>query len=406
MSHIDFTKAGFATKAIHAGAYEDKQYGALATPIFQTSTYTFESVEEGGDVFEGKTNKYAYCRHGNPTVKSLELKLAELEGAEAAVATGSGMGAISSCLLGLLQAGDHVVASDCVYGCTDVVMRQILPTLGIETSRVNTTDLAAIEAAIKPNTKMVYFETVANPVMRTTDIAAVAEIAHKHGCIVVVDNTFTPPPICQPIKHGADFVLHSMTKYLNGHGDVVAGCICGNAADIKTITSRAVGKMTGSELTPFAAYLVIRGIKTLDLRIKQHSENAKAVAAWLEKQPFVKAVYNPCLDSNKESKAVAAKQFEGGLTTGMVTFEVKEYKGMSEFEVAKKFVNKLQIPGIGVSLGDADSLIQHPASMTHKNVPEDAQLVAGITKGMIRFSVGLETIDDIIADMEQSAAQL
>lgn len=406
MSHIDFTKTGFATKAIHAGAYDDQQYGALATPIFQTSTYTFDSVEEGGDVFAGKTNKYAYCRHGNPTVKSLEIKLAALEGAEAAVATGSGMGAISSCLIGLLKAGDHVVASDCVYGCTDVVMRQILPTLGIETSRVNTTDLAAVEAAIKPNTKMVYFETVANPVMRVTDIEAIAEIAHKHNCIVVVDNTFTPPPICTPLKHGADFVVHSMTKYLNGHGDVVAGCICGPQADIKTITSRAVGKMTGSELTPFAAYLVIRGLKTLDLRVKQHSENAKKVAEFLEKQPYIKAVYNPCLASNAEDKARADKQFEGGLTTGMVTFETKEYKGMSDFEVAKKLVNGLTIPGIGVSLGDADSLIQHPASMTHANVPEEGQIAAGITKGMIRFSVGLECAEDLIADLEQSAANL
>ena len=406
MHDIDFSKVGFSTLAIHAGAYEDKQYGAEATPIFQTSTYTFEDMDEAEGVFRGEVPKYAYGRHGNPTTATLEKKMAALEGAEAAAVTGSGMGAVSSVLLGLLKCGDHVVAADTVYGCTDVVIRQFLPTLGIETTQVDTSNLEAVEAAMRPNTKIVYFEACANPTMRVTDIAAVAEIAHKHGAIVVVDNTFTPPPVCQPLKCGADVVLHSMTKYLNGHGDVIAGVICSDAETIHTIISRAVGKLTGSELAPIASYMVIRGLKTLDLRMKAHSANAKAMAEYLEKQPYIKAVYHPSLKSNTKNYEIGKKQFREGYCTGMVTFECAEYKGMSEYEVAKKLLNNLCIPGLGVSLGGPDSLIQQPASMTHANVTPEGRKEAGITEGMVRFSVGLENIEDLIADFEQSAAKL
>lgn len=405
MSKIDFTKAGFGTTVIHAG-HNGNANDTLATPIYQTSTYTFETVEEGGLTFAGQLPKYDYSRVGNPTVKVLEDKMAVLECTEAAICTGSGMGAVSSALMGLLKAGDHVIAADCVYGCTDVVMRQILPSIDIETTLVDTTNLAAVEAAIKPNTKIIYFETAANPTMKVTDVAAISELAHKHGVKIVVDNTFTPPPICRPATLGADIVLHSMTKYLNGHGDVVAGVVCGSAADIKQIGYRAVGKICGSHMAPSNAYLVIRGMKTLELRLQRHGDNAKQIAEYLEKQPYIKAVYHPSLASNGASYEIAAKQFDPEFTTGMVSFETKAYNGMSEFDVAKKLVNNLTIPAIGVSLGDPDSLIQHPASMTHSNVTPEGRIAAGVTDGLIRFSVGLENAKDLIADLEQAAAKL
>jgi len=408
MSKLDLTNAGFATTSIHAGHSRDPEFGALATPIFQTSTYCFDTVEEGGEVFAGKTAKYAYSRTANPTVATFERKIAIIEGGEAAVATGSGMGAISSALIGLLNAGDHVVTADTLYGCTDVVMREILPSLGIETSLVDTSDLKKVEDAIKPNTKVIYFEIAANPTMRVTDVAAIAEIKKRHaGIRIIVDNTFTPPPIITPLKLGADVVVHSVTKYLNGHGDVIGGVVVGTADDVNLIKSRAVGKMTGSHMSPFNAYLIIRGMKTLDLRVRKHCENAMAIAQFLEKQPYVEAVYYPGLASNGKNYEVAKKYFKEGLYSGMVAFEFKEgYKGKGAFENAKKLVNGLTIPGIGVSLGDQDSLIQHPASMTHANVTPEGRKEAGIGDGLIRFSVGLEDVEDLIKDFEQAAGAL
>ena len=404
MSKFDLKGAGFATTAIHAGHSRDPEYGALATPIFQTSTYCFDTVEEGGDVFAGKTSKYTYARTGNPTVRTFELKIAALEGAQDAIATGSGMGAISSALIGLLKTGDH----DTLYGCTDVVMREILPSFGIETTMVDTSDLAKVEAAIRPNTKVIYFESSANPTMRVTDVAAIAALKQKHaGIKIVVDNTFTPPPILCPLELGADVVVHSVTKYLNGHGDVIGGVVAGSKEDVTKIKSRAVGKMTGAHQSPFNAYLIIRGMKTLDLRVRKHSENAQAMAEYLEKQPYVEAVYYPGLPSNGKNYEVAKKQFKEGLCSGMVSFEFKEgYKGKSAFENAKKLVNSLTLPGIGVSLGDPDSLIQHPASMTHANVTPAGRKEAGITDGLIRFSVGLENVEDLIKDFENAAKAL
>lgn len=408
MSNLDFTKTGFSTAAVHAGYVRDKDYGAEATPIYQTSTYTFETLEEGGGVFSGEIpGKYGYARTGNPTVAAFERKMCVLEHAKAAVATGSGMGAVSSALLGVLKAGDHVVCADTVYGCTDVVMRSILPTLGIETTLVDTSNAALVKAAMRPNTKVVYFEVVANPTMRVTDIAEMVEIAHQGGALVIVDNTFTPPPVCRPLDFGVDLVLHSVTKYLNGHGDVIAGVICGNDEEmIRTIKSRAVGKMTGSSMAPMMAFLIVRGLKTLGLRMKAHSDNACKMAQFFETQPYIKAVYHPSLPSNGRNHEVAKKQFAEGYNTGMIAFEVADYKGMSAYDTAKKLLNALQIPGIGVSLGGADSLVQHPASMTHANVTPEGRAEAGITDGLVRFSAGIEDVEDLIADFEQAAAKL
>ncbi len=407
MSNLDFTKTGFSTAAVHAGYIRDKEWGAEATPIYQTSTYTFETLEEGGGVFSGTVPKYTYARTANPTVATFERKMCALEHANAAVATGSGMGAVSSALLGVLKAGDHIVSSDTVYGCTDVVMRSILPSLGFETTQVDTSNPEAVKAAIKPNTRILYFEVAANPTMKITDIEEMVKIGHEAGALVIVDNTFTPPPVCRPLDFGVDIVLHSVTKYLNGHGDVIAGVICSKDEElIHTIKSKAVGKLTGSAMAPMMAFLIVRGLKTLGLRMKAHGDNATKMAAYLEKQPYIKAVYHPSLPSNGRNYEVAKKLFGEGYTTGMITFETAAYKGMSEYETATKLLNALQIPGIGVSLGGTDSLIQHPASMTHANVTPEGRKEAGITDGMVRFSVGIEDIEDLIADFEQSAAKL
>ncbi|MBQ6294614.1 MAG: aminotransferase class I/II-fold pyridoxal phosphate-dependent enzyme, partial [Firmicutes bacterium] len=354
------------------------------------------SLEEGGAVFSGEIPKYGYARTGNPTVATFERKICALEHAKAAVATGSGMGAVSSALLGCLKAGDHVVCSDTVYGCTDVVVRSILPTFGIETTQVDTSNPEAVKAAMKPNTKVLYFEVAANPTMRVTDIAEMVKIGHEGGAKVIVDNTFTPPPVCRPLDFGVDIVLHSVTKYLNGHGDVIAGVVASNDPElIHTIQSKCVGKLCGAAMAPLCAFLIVRGLKTLGLRMKAHAYNATKMAEFLEKQPYIKAVYHPSLPSNGRNYEVAKKQFNEGYTTGMISFET-----------AKKLLNALQIPGIGVSLGGTDSLIQHPASMTHANVTPEGRKEAGITDGMVRFSVGIEDIEDLIADFEQSAAKL
>ena len=407
MSSIDFSKAGFDTTAIHAGSRRDSDYGALATPIYQTSTFTFTSASHAMGVFSGEIPGYDYTRAGNPTVRVFEEKIAQLEGGEDAVAASSGMGAISSVLLGLLRAGDHVVCGDTVYGCTDVVMREILPSLGIEAAFVDTADIAAVEAVIRPNTKMIYFETPANPTMHITDIAAVAALKAKHaGIRVVVDNTFAPPPIQYPLKLGADVVVHSITKYINGHGDVIGGVAAGTKEDIAEIRSRAMGKICGTPLTPFSAYLVVRGMKTLGVRVRRHCESAMAVARYLEALPYVEKVYYPGLESMGRDHEVAKKQMNG-LYTGMISFVLKDQvKGMSAFDAAKKLMDSLNIPAIAVSLGDPDTLIQHPASMTHVKVPKDVREAVGITDGMIRFSVGLEDVEDLIADFGQAFAAL
>lgn len=405
MKQIDFSKTGFGTTAIHAGQKRDPEHSAIATPIFQTTNYSFETVKEASDAFVGISGRYDYSRIGNPTVRILENKMAVLEGSEDALCTGSGMAAINATLLALVQAGDHVIAADTLYGGTDTVMRKLLPKLDIATSFVDTHDLQAVEAAFRPETKLFYLEAAANPTMKVTDIAEIAKIAHRHGAKVIVDNTFTPPPICRPLALGADISLHSMTKYLNGHGDVVAGVVCGAKADLKLIY-RCLSDLSGASLSAQNAYLIIRGMKTLELRLQRHSDNAKGLCAWLEQQPWIEKVYNPCLPSCGIDHEIAQKQFDADLTSGMIAFECCGYKGHTPFEVAETLLNNLTIPAIAVSLGDPDSLIQHPAGMTHSNVPEEERLKEGITNGMVRMSVGLENLKDLIDDFAAAAEVL
>jgi len=387
-------KMGFSTKAIHAGTTKNT-FGALATPIYQTSTFVFDSADQGGNRFAGKEDGYIYSRLGNPTCSVAEEKVAILEGAESAVSAASGMGAISAALWTALKAGDHVVAAETLYGCTFALLNHGLTRYGVDVTFVDTSDLAAVKKAMKPNTKVVYLETPANPTLKLTDIEAVSEIAHKvKGCLVMVDNTFCSPYIQRPIELGADVVLHSATKYINGHGDVIAGFIVGGQEFINNVKLFGIKDMTGAVLSPFDAYLIVRGLKTLPLRMEKHCENAMKVAEFLEKHPAVDKVYYPGLKSFEQYE-LAKKQMS--LPGGMISFELK-----GGLEEGKTVMNNLRVCTLAVSLGDAETLIEHAASMTHSPYTQEERLAAGISDGMVRLSVGLENVEDIIADLKQA----
>ena len=405
MSKIDLKNVDFETLIIHAGQEPDKAYGSLATPIYQTSTFCFETVEEGPAKFANQIPGFVYSRGGNPTTRAFELKCAAMEGGEDAVAAASGMGAVGSVMTAFLHPGDHAIFDTAVYGGTNYVATTNLPGMGVEVSRVDTGDLEAVKAAIRPNTKMIYFETPNNPMMKVTDVRAIKDIAGA-DIRVVVDGTFAPPPVQHVLQLGADIVLHSITKYINGHGDALGGVVIGRADDIRLIRANSVTKINGCPPSPFNSYLVLRGMKTLALRMKQHCASAMEIARYLEANPYVKAVYYPGLESHPQHE-LASRQMENGMYGGMISFELKDdVKGLSSFEAGKKLLNSLKIPAIAVSLGDPDSLIEHPASMTHANVSPEDRLAAGITDGLIRLSVGLESAKDLIADFEQAFAAI
>ena len=405
MSKIDLKNVDFETLIIHAGQEPDKAYGSLATPIYQTSTFCFETVEEGAAKFANQIPGFVYSRGGNPTTRAFELKCAAMEGGEDAVAAASGMGAVGSVMTAFLHPGDHAIFDTAVYGGTDYVATTNLPGMGVEVSRVDTGDLEAVKAAIRPNTKMIYFETPNNPMMKVTDVRAIKDIAGA-DIRVVVDGTFAPPPVQHVLQLGADIVLHSITKYINGHGDALGGVVIGRADDIRLIRANSVTKINGCPPSPFNSYLVLRGMKTLALRMKQHCASAMEIARYLEANPYVKAVYYPGLESHPQHE-LASRQMENGMYGGMISFELKDdVKGLSSFAAGKKLLNSLKIPAIAVSLGDPDSLIEHPASMTHANVSPEDRLAAGITDGLIRLSVGLESAKDLIADFEQAFAAI
>lgn len=401
MSKIDLNKVGFNTKVIHAGQGMDPGTGALSTPIYQTSTFCFETVEEGMAKFSKQIPGYVYSRGGNPTNRALELKIAAIEKAEDCVCTASGMGAIGAVMVGLLRTGDHVLCDDTVYGGTSFVMRTNLEQFGIDVTFVDSSDPGTVEAAINERTKLIYFETPTNPTMKVTDIRKIADLVHPHGIKLVVDNTFAPPPIQYPIDLGADLVVHSITKYINGHGDVIGGAVAGSAELVALVKGKGVGRICGTPPAPFNSYLALRGMKTLAMRVERHCENALKVAEYMETVPLVKAVHYPGLKSHPFHE-LATRQMNG-MYTGMLAFELQDdIHGMSSFEAGKKFVNALKIPAIAVSLGDPDTLVQHPASMTHAGVPKEAREASGIVDGLIRLSVGLEDAEDLIADLKQS----
>lgn len=396
---------GFGTKLIHAEHEFRDTFGALSTPIYQTSTFCFNSVEEGMDIFAGKKVGYAYTRGGNPTIANLEKRIAVLENGEECILTSSGMGAISGVLLGLLKSGDHLLCGECVYGCTDYIITHMLPRFGIEVTFVNTSNLDEIEKNIKPNTKMIYFETITNPTMVITDIKAVSEIAHKHNILVTVDNTFSPPPQVCPIDEGADFTVHSCTKYINGHGDVISGAIIGKKDVLDVIRRETTSKLLGTTPSPFEAFLMIRGLETMELRMMRHCENGLSVAKYLESEKCVKRVYYPGLESHEQYNL--AKTLLKGNYGGMLAFELNDkVNGMDGFEACKKMINHLKVFNIAVSLGDPASLIQHPASMTHANISAEERKKAKISDSLIRVSCGLENSEDLINDLKQAFASI
>lgn len=390
---------GFATQQIHAG-HLPNQFGALATPIYQTSTFVFDSAEQGGRRFALEEEGYIYTRLGNPNCSEVEAKVAELEGAEAAVATASGIGAVTSAMWVSVSAGDHIVAAKTLYGCTFAYLEHGLSRFGVETTFVDTRDPQNVKNALRPNTKVVYLESPANPNMFVADIKAIADVAHGYNpdILVYVDNTYCTPYIQRPISLGADVVIHSATKYLNGHGDVIAGFVAGKADFINQVKLVGVKDMTGACLDPFQAFLINRGLKTLSIRMERHCASAQKVAEFLETHAKVASIQYPGLKSFPQYE-LAQRQM--ALPGAMIAFEVK-----GGTQAGIKLINSVKLASVAVSLGDAETLIQHPASMTHSPYTQEERMASYITDGLIRLSVGLEDADDIIADLEQALAQI
>jgi methionine-gamma-lyase len=388
----------FSTRAVHAG-YQKNEHGALATPIYQTSTFIFDSAEQGGRRFALEEGGYIYSRLGNPTNTQVEEKLANLENGEAAVSTASGIGAITSVIWAAVSAGDHIVAAKTLYGCTFAFLNHGLSRFGVEVTFVDTTDPENVRAAMKENTKVIYLESPANPNMTISDIEAISKIAHEvEGCIVVVDNTYCTPYLQRPLDLGADVVVHSATKYLNGHGDVIAGFAVGKQEFIDQVRLVGIKDMTGASLSPFDAYLINRGMKTLDLRMERHCANAQKVAEFLESHPAVETIQYPGLKSFQQY-SLAKKQMS--LPGAMIAFEVK-----GGLEAGIQLMNTVELCTLAVSLGDTETLIQHPASMTHSPYTPEERAEAGISEGLVRISIGLEDPDDIISDLKQALDQL
>ncbi|SEL68240.1 methionine-gamma-lyase [Colwellia chukchiensis] len=383
------------TQAIHAGRINDQQFGSLATPLYQTSTFIFDNAQQGADRFAGEAEGYIYSRLGNPTTRQLEMRVAAMEGMEDAAATATGMGAVSGALLANLSAGDHLISSKAVYGCSFALMNHQLTRWGIEVTFVDMANPAEIEAAIKANTKVIFLETPVNPNLAVYDLATIGNIAQQHNIISIVDNTFLTPVLQQPKQYGIDIVIHSATKYLNGHGDVVAGIICGSHEMINHI-KMTVLKDIGATMSPHDAWLIMRGLKTLPIRMERHCSNAQVLAEFLESHDKVSQVYYPGLKSHAGYQYLGTQMKAAG---GVIAFEIN-----SDLAGGSDFINRMQLFSIAVSLGDAESLIQHPASMTHSPYTQDERLAAGISDSLIRISVGLENVDDLIADLSQSLA--
>jgi methionine-gamma-lyase len=389
---LDTHKLGFETKLVHAGRAEDA-HGAAVTPIYQTSTFAFRNAQEGADRFAGVAPGYIYTRMGNPTVAALEENVAELEQAAGATAMASGMAAVSTVYLALLGSGDHMVSTDSVYGPSRGLMEKHLSRFGVESSYVDSSDLANLRAAMRPNTRMVYVESPSNPVIQVTDIRGAAEIAHAHGALLVVDNTFASPYLQQPLALGADVVLHSVTKFINGHADVVGGIV---AARTKELHQKLHTMMTllGGNMDPHQAYLVSRGLKTLALRVERSQRSAQEIAAWLEAHPKVASVAYIGLPSHPQHE-LAMRQMKG--PGAMISFELK-----GGVQAGRTLMNNVKLATLAVSLGGVETLVSHPASMTHASMPREQRLAAGITDGLVRYSVGIENVEDLIADLEQA----
>ncbi len=387
---------GFNTKLVHAGSYDDV-FGSATTPIYQTSTFMFKNAQHGADCFAGKSDGYIYTRIGNPTIRAFEDAVAELEHGFGGIATSSGMAAVSTVYMALLGKDKHIVCSSSVYGPSRGVLERDFSRYGVEMTFIDTSDLQQIKDAIKDNTSVLYIETPTNPTMQITDIEEASKIAHQHGVTVVVDNTFSSPYLQNPLVLGADVVLHSITKYINGHADIVGGVI---VAKEEAMYKKIRGQMIylGGNMDPHQAYMTHRGLKTLSLRMEKAEENAMKVAEYLEKHPKVEWILYPGLKSHPQHE-LAKKQMKG--FSSMISFGLK-----GGLDAGRIVMDNVHLAGLAVSLGGVESLIQHPASMTHAGMSKEAREEAGITDGLVRYSVGIENVEDIIEDLEQAMAKI
>ena len=388
--------AGFNSKLIHSGAIHDDKLSAVS-PIYQTSTFSFKNANHGAACFSGEDDGYIYTRIANPNVRELEQAVAELENGYDGIATSSGMAAVNVVYLGLLAAGDHIVSHNAVYGPSRAIMESMYPKFKVESTYVDATNADEVRKAIQPNTKVLYIETPANPTIGITDLKEMAAIAKEHGIKMVVDNTFCSPYLQKPLDFGADIVLHSMTKFINGHADIVAGIVITKTEeDYKNLRNIMVN--VGCNMDPHQAWLTRRGLKTLGIRIDRAQESAQKVAEYLEAHPKVEWIIYPGLKSHPQYE-LGKEQMDG--PGSMISFEVK-----GGVEAGKIVMDNVHLALLAVSLGGVETLIQHPASMTHSKLSDEKQLAGGITKGLVRLAVGIEDVEDIIADLDQALAKI
>ena len=389
---VDDKRHAPETTTVHAGV-TTSEFGPVVPPIHQTSTFTFRNAEHGAKLFAGEGEGFIYTRMGNPTVVALENAIAALEGGAGCLACGSGMAAIHTTFGALTRAGDHVVCSDAVYGPTCTLLTSYFSRFGVEATFVDTSNLDAVKNAMRPNTRVVHIETPGNPTLVVSDIAAIARIAHDAGAMVVVDNTFSSPILQRPLELGADIVVHSLTKFLNGHADVVGGAIITSSKE-QYVEFRKVLNHLGGVLPPFESFLVHRGIKTLAIRMERHCASTLKVAEFLQDHEAVEWVAYPGLRSHPQHD-IARKQMSGA--GGVLAFGLK-----GGLEAGRTMMNRVKLCGLAVSLGGVETLIQHPASMTHAGMGPEARRKARITDGLVRLSVGIENVKDVIADLDQA----
>lgn len=390
-------KKHMETKMIHNESCKNNETGSLTTPIYQTSTFSFASAQEGARRFAGEEEGYIYSRLGNPTVAQFEERMAALEGGEKGLAFASGMAAVSAVLIALTKAGDHIVCSNGLYGCTYGLLKMMEEKYGITHDFCSMETEEELKQTMTDRTACIFVETPINPTMKVIDLEMVSRTASSTGAPVVVDNTFCTPYLQRPLDLGCDVVVHSATKYIGGHGDVVAGVVVGSHSFMEKLAS-SQQKDIGGILSPFDAWLLIRGMKTMHLRLDRHSANASEIAARLMRHPKVKNVYYPGFQDDRQGAVVQNQMKTGG---GVIAFELNGGR-----EEAERFINRLDLIKIAVSLGDAETLIQHPASMTHAVVPEEQRNAMGIHESLIRISVGLEAVDDIWYDLYQSLSEV
>jgi methionine-gamma-lyase len=390
-------RKGIHTTAVHGGFHPAEHRGAVSVPIYQTSTFAFPSAEEGADRFAGLSSGPIYTRLGNPTVEALERCVAELEGGCGAVGTATGMAAVSTVLLALLKQGDHVVATHPLYGPTSTLLERRLAGFGVATTFVAAEDAAALAGAVRPETRLILTETPANPTLALVDLDAAAAVGREAGVPLVVDNTFAGPYLQRPLEQGAEIVLHSMTKSLNGHADVVAGVVVARRPGLLS-ACRDAARIYGLTMDPHQAWLVLRGIRTLGMRIERAQTNAMALAAWLEQRGEIAWVRYPGLPSHPQYE-LARRQMSG--PGSVLAFELA-----GGVDAGRRLMNSVRLITLAVSLGGVESLIEHPASMTHKGVPEAEQLRQGITPGLVRLAVGCEELDDLRADLAEALARV